>query len=109
VISYFSNKKQQFVAAAKRPIPIGAVIPADDLEKSGRITLKIWPPQKLPEALVVDLDCRPRPKLPTSALINALRDGNSTLIDGSLRSSFDGSINQALQSLSSCTSVGREI
>lgn len=45
------------MAVAKRPIPVDAVIPADDIEKSARLSLKIWPPELLPESLVVDLDC----------------------------------------------------
>ena len=63
VLSYFSNKTKNFVAAAKRPIPPDAVIPGDDLEKNGRLTLKIWPPEQLPESLVMDLDCQPKPKI----------------------------------------------
>jgi len=60
VISYFSQKSKSYVAAAKRPIPADAVIPADDIEKNGRLNLKIWPPEKLPECLLLDLDCRPK-------------------------------------------------
>jgi len=45
------------VAVAKHPIPDDAVIPADDIDSKGRLTLKIWPPEHLPESLVVDLDC----------------------------------------------------
>ena len=108
MISYFSKEKQCFVAAAKRPVPPGAVIPCDDVERNGRIILKLWSPEKLPEALVVDLDCRPKPKLPTSALINALKQGNSALIEATLRSSCEGSLHQALLSLSSGTSIGKE-
>ena len=46
------------MAVAKRPIPADAIIPAEDIEKSGRLTMKIWPPEHLPESLVVDLDCQ---------------------------------------------------
>ena len=46
------------MAVAKRPVPLDAIIPADDIEKSGKITLKIWPPEHVPESLVVDLDCQ---------------------------------------------------
>lgn len=45
VLSFFSNKTKNFVAAAKRPIPPDAVIPAEDVDKNGRLTLKIWPPE----------------------------------------------------------------
>lgn len=62
VISYFSRSHQCFVAVAKRPIPHDAIIPAKDCERSGRLSLKMWPPEKLPESLVVELDCRPKPK-----------------------------------------------
>jgi hypothetical protein len=61
VISFFSKSQQCFIAAAKRPIPADAIIPHDDIESSKRLSLKIWPPEKLPEALIVDLDCRPNP------------------------------------------------
>ena len=57
VISYFSKKAKCYVAVAKRPIPPEAVIPQDDIEKNGRLTLKIWPPEHLPESLVIDLYC----------------------------------------------------
>jgi len=60
VISYFSQKSKSFIAAAKRPIPVDAIIPACDIEKNGRLTLKIWPPEKIPESLLLDLDCRPK-------------------------------------------------
>ena len=45
VLSYFSKKSQNFIAAAKLPIPHNAIIPFDDIEKNGRLSLKIWPPQ----------------------------------------------------------------
>ena len=50
------------MAVAKRPIPQDAIIPANDCERNGRLSLKMWPPEKLPESLVVELDCRPKPK-----------------------------------------------
>jgi len=43
IISYFSRKAKCFVAVAKRPIPSNAIIPGDDIDKDGRLTLKIWP------------------------------------------------------------------
>lgn len=58
VISYFSQKSRNFVAAAKNPIPAEAIIPASDVEKNGSLKLKIWPPEKIPECLLLDLDCR---------------------------------------------------
>lgn len=76
VISYFSDKSQSFVAAAKRPIPSEAIIPAEDIKENGRLTLKIWPPEKLPESLLLDLDCRPKPKIQPSALLNVLKEGH---------------------------------
>jgi len=63
VLSYYSIKSKSFVAAAKRPIPSDAIIPVDEIEQNGRISLKIWPPEQLPESLLLDLDCRIRPRL----------------------------------------------
>ena len=110
VISYFSRKEKTFVAAAKRPISAKAVIPSEDIEKNGRLTLKIWPSHKLPEALLIDLNCQPRPRMATTHLINALMgDNGGALLEATLKSSNDGSVNQALLSLSSGTSVGKEL
>ena len=94
VISYFSKKSHSFIAAAKRPIPQDAIIPVDDLETNGRLTLKIWPAEQIPESLLLDLDCRPKPKLAPS-LLNVLRDGGNrdALLEATLRSSHEGSIN----------------
>jgi len=66
------------VAAAKRPIPAGATIPYDDIEKNGRLSLKIWPPHKLPEYLLFDLDSRTRPKIApkTKSIEKNNRDGS---------------------------------
>ena len=61
VISYFSQESKSFIAAAKRPIPADAIIPAKDIENNGRLTLKIWPAEKIPESLLLYLDCRPKP------------------------------------------------
>jgi len=36
---------------------VDAIIPASDIDKKGRLNLKIWAPEKLPEALIVDLHC----------------------------------------------------
>ena len=90
VISYFSKKAQCYVAVAKRPIPADAVIPAEDLDKNGRLTLKIWPPEHLPESLVVDLDCQPKPQKPDVALIGGLKDGSPAngLLDATITVSY---------------------
>ena len=89
VISYFSQKSKCFVAAAKRPIPIDAIIPASDTEKNGRLTLKIWPQEKLPESLLLELDCRPKPKLEKD-LLSVIGNGGASgvaQIEATLRSS----------------------
>ena len=117
VISYFSVKTKSFVAAAKRPIPTEAVIPGDDIEKNGRLTLKIWPPEKLPESLLMDLDCRPKSRTSQNLnnnVLNMFKDGlnghhNAVLLDATLKSSHEDSVNKALLSLSSGTSYGKEV
>ena len=88
VISYYSQKYKSYVAAAKRPIPSDAVIPAEDIEKNGRLNLKIWPPEKLPESLLLDLDCRPKPRI-DKALLLQLKEGDrgNAFIEATLRSS----------------------
>ena len=111
VISYFSRKVKSYVAVAKRPIPADAVIPADDIDKSGRLTLKIWPPEHLPESLVVDLDCQPKPKTIASPLRGNGKDsGGNGILDATIKSSFEGTggANHGLPSLSSGTSYGKE-
>lgn len=60
VISYFSRKSKSYVAVAKYPFPTDAIIPGDDIDSNGRLTLKIWPQEHLPESLIFDLDCQPR-------------------------------------------------
>ena len=46
----------------------------------------------------------------TTTLINALmKDNGGALLEATLRSSNDGSLNKALMSLSSGTSVGKEL
>jgi len=99
------------MAVAKRPIPADAIIPAEDIEKSGRLTMKIWPPEHLPESLVVDLDCQLLVKNIDSSVDGALNSGQANaLIDATIKSSYDGSNGNkmALPSLSSGTSYGKE-
>ena len=110
VISYFSRKAKCYVAVAKRPIPTDAVIPADDIDKNGRLTLKIWPPEHLPESLVVDLDCQPKPKNQSSPVLGTVKEpAANAMIDATIKSSFEGSgANHGLPSLSSGTSYGKE-
>ena len=110
VISYFSAKSNNFVAAAKRPIPNEAIIPGDDIEKNGRLSLKIWPPEKLPESLLMDLDCRPKQRRPSQNDNNPSPNQykNTALLDVTLKSSHEDSVNKALFSLSSGTSIGKE-
>ena len=89
VISYFSQKSKSFVAAAKRPIPNDAIIPVSDIEKNGRLTLKIWPQEKLPESLLLELDLRPKPKLDKD-LLSVIGNGGASgvaQIEATLRSS----------------------
>lgn len=88
------------MAAAKRPIPIRAIIPGDDVEKNGRLTLKIWPPNRIPETLVVDVHGRP--------VLNDIITTQNAAMEGTIRSSYEESLNKALRSLSSGTSVGKE-
>jgi len=110
VISYFSRRAKCYVAVAKRPIPSDAVIPQDDIDKNGRLTLKIWPPEHLPESLVVDLDCQPKLKVAMSPQIGTVKEpvGNG-MLDATIKSSFEGSAaNHGLPSLSSGTSYGKE-
>ena len=110
VISYFSKKAKCYVAVAKRPIPSDAIIPGDDIEKNGRLTLKIWPPEHLPESLVVDLDCQPKPQKTEAMMTGALKESPANaLLDATIKSSVDGSAgNHGLPSLSSGTSYGKE-
>ena len=80
------------------------------MEKNGRLVLKIWPPEKLPESLLMDLDCRPKQRRPSQ---NENTPGpnqykNTALLDVTLKSSHEDSVNKALFSLSSGTSVGKE-
>ena len=98
------------MAVAKRPIPTDAVIPADDIDKNGRLTLKIWPPEHLPESLVVDLDCQPKPKVSSSPVVGNVKDAAANgILDATIKSSFEGSAaNHGLPSLSSGTSYGKE-
>lgn len=78
------------------------MIPGDDVESNGRLTLKIWPPNKIPETLVLDVHGRP--------VLNEVGSSYNAAValDGTLRSSFEESLNKALRSLSSGTSVGKE-
>ena len=112
IISYFSIKKKSFVAVAKKPIPHDAIIPSDDIEKNGRLTLKIWSPETIPESLLMDLDCRPKPQNNTNNnhVLNMFKEGMLKVpkMDASLKSSYDASANKALNSLSSGTSYGKE-
>ena len=48
VLSYKSKKSNKFVAAAKSPIPHEAIIPVNDIEENARLSLKIWPSNRLP-------------------------------------------------------------
>ena len=50
-ISFFSAKTKNFIAAAKSPIPSDAIIPRSDIERNGRLVLKIWPLKKLHESM----------------------------------------------------------
>ena len=54
LLSYFSRKARCFVAVALEPIPPNAIIPADDLEDPGRLQLKVWPLEFLPETIIAD-------------------------------------------------------
>jgi len=54
VISYFSKRTQNFIAAAIRPIPQGAVIPVSDLNKKSKIYLKIWPSELILDSHLSD-------------------------------------------------------
>ena len=110
VISYFSRKAKQYVAVAKHPIPADAIIPGDDIDKNARLTLKIWPPEHLPESLVMDLDCQPERHASIGAALRAPGATNGILAP-TMRSSRDGSVGQRgndLHSMSSCTSYGKE-
>ena len=70
VISFFSEKTNCFIAAGKRPIPAEAVIPACELPKNKRLSLKVWPVKRLPESLVLELDSRAKkPQVLTSSPI----------------------------------------
>ena len=120
IISYFSIKKKSFVAVAKKPIPHDAIIPGDDIELNGRLTLKIWSPERIPESLLMDLDCRPKPRNNSNTNNHVLNMFNkegmlnggvvhkAALMDATLKSSYEGSVNKALNSLSSGTSYGKE-
>ena len=109
------------MAVAKKPIPHDAIIPADDIEQNGRLTLKIWSPERIPESLLMDLDCRPKPRANsnTNHVLNMFKEGvmlsgggvhkAAALMDATLKSSHEGSVNnKALNSLSSGTSYGKE-
>ena len=113
IISYFSIKKKNFIAVAKKPIPHDAIIPSDDIEQNGRLTLKIWSPETIPESLLMDLDCRPKPQNTTNAhhVLNMFNKESMLKVpkmDASLKSSYDATANKALNSLSSGTSYGKE-
>ena len=56
VISFFSEANNCYIAVGKRPIPAEAIIPASHLPKKKRLKLKVWPTNKLPESLLLDLD-----------------------------------------------------
>ena len=58
---------------------------------------------------MVDLDCCPKPKINHGSLVNAIKDGNGVMIEATLKSSFEGSIqHRAMASMSSGTSYGKE-
>ena len=54
VISYFSKRTQNFMAAAIRPIPQGAIIPFSDLNKKSKIHIKIWPSELILDSHLSD-------------------------------------------------------
>ena len=98
---------------AKKPIPHDAIIPSDDIEQNGRLTLKIWSPETIPESLLMDLDCRPKPQNTTNThhVLNMFNKEGMLKVpkmDASLKSSYDATGNKALNSLSSGTSYGKE-
>ena len=54
-----------------------------------------------------DLDCHPKPKMHVNTLMNKFKEGGGSVpLDGTLKSSYEHE--QAIQSLSSGTSYGRE-
>lgn len=97
---------------AKRPIPADATIPLEDAEKHGRLTLKIWPPESLPESILFDLDGSNKNNL-NNPLLKGMGISDPDAIanqqyEATLKSSFDESKNVFLPSMSSGTSYGKE-
>lgn len=37
------------------------MIPGDDLEKFGHLSIRLWPPEKLPASLVLDFSIKTQP------------------------------------------------
>ena len=106
VISFFSEKSNCFIAAGKHPIPADAVIPAAELQKNKRLSLKIWPAVKLPETLLLELDSHAKSKAKTafSTPLNATQRVQSSEVDTGSRSEKG-----PLVSFSSATSYGKEL
>jgi len=94
-----------------------AIIPASDIEKNGRLTLKIWPAEQLPESLLFELDSRLKNKKDRRGgagatgdhlpVINDPAASGIAQIEATIRSSCSN-LDNALMSLSSGTSYGKE-
>ena len=55
ILSFYSIKTENFIAVAKLPIPLDAVIPVEDLGHDRRIHLKIWPLSHLPNSILISV------------------------------------------------------
>jgi len=80
VISFYSENSNCFISAGKRPIPAESVIPASELPKNNRLSLKVWPASRLPESMVLELDSRAnrqQVKYAASPILTALRQVSS--------------------------------